>query len=110
MGQKSSEGKNETIAALKPLGNRVAVAPDEPPSKSPGGIIMPDTVKSKPARGRIVAVGPGSLMSGSASNRVPLAVAVGDEVVYGKYTGTEIEVEGKTFVILAEDEILAKIV
>lgn len=107
MGQKQA---NETMAALKPLGNRVAVSPDEPPAKSPGGILMPDTAKSKPARGRIVAVGPGNYQAGLASDRVPLAVAVGDEVVYGKYTGTEIEVEGKTFVILAEDEILAKIV
>ncbi|QVL32558.1 co-chaperone GroES [Telmatocola sphagniphila] len=92
---------------LKPLDDRIVVEPLEAEEKTAGGILLPDTAKQKPQRGKIVAAGPGKLSE--TGSRLALAVKVGDEVLYGKYSGSEVEVGGKEFKILREGDILAKL-
>jgi chaperonin GroES len=84
------------------------VEPKEAEQTTAGGIVLPDTAKEKPQRGKVVSVGPGKLMD--SGERGKLSVTVGDEVIYGKYSGTEIEVNGKDVKILRESDILAKVV
>ncbi|HEX4131353.1 MAG TPA: co-chaperone GroES [Pirellulales bacterium] len=93
---------------LRPLDDRVVVEPAEAEEVTAGGIVLPDTAKEKPQRGKIVSVGPGKLLD--SGERGTLSVGIGDEVIYGKYSGTEIEVEGRDLKILRETDILAKIV
>jgi chaperonin GroES len=93
---------------LRPLDDRVVVEPQEAEDVTAGGIVLPDTAKEKPQRGKIVAVGPGKLLD--SGERGALSVSVGDEVIYGKYSGSEIEVEGREVKILRESDILAKVV
>ena len=93
---------------LKPLDDRVVVAPLDAEEKTAGGIVLPDTAKEKPQRGTVVAVGPGRLLEGG--ERCAVSVVIGDEVLFGKYGGTEVEVDGKDVKILRESDILAKIV
>ncbi|MCE9567487.1 MAG: co-chaperone GroES [Planctomycetes bacterium] len=92
---------------LKPLDDRIVVEPTEAEEKTAGGILLPDTAKQKPQQGKVVAVGPGKLNDDG--NRLPLAVKVGDTVLYGKYSGSDVEVVGKDFKILREGDILAKL-
>ncbi len=102
--------KEKASASLKvrPLDDRVVVEPLEADEKTPGGILLPDTAKQKPQRGRVLAVGPGKLRA--SGERAALNVSVGDEVIYGKYSGNDIEVDNKEVKILRESDILAKIV
>ena len=94
--------------SLRPLDDRVVVEPQEAEERTAGGIVLPDTAKEKPQRGSIIAVGPGKLLdSGDGGS---LSVAIGDVVIYGKYSGTDIEVAGKDVKILREGDILAKVV
>jgi chaperonin GroES len=93
---------------LRPLDDRVVVEPKEAEEMTAGGIFLPDTAKEKPQRGTIVAIGPGKLLE--SGMRGHLSVGVGDEVIYGKYSGSEIEVDGRDVKILRETDILAKIV
>ena len=93
---------------LRPLDDRVVVKPMEAEEVTAGGIVLPDTAKEKPQRGKVIAVGPGRLLDNG--NRGELSVAVGDEVIFGKYGGTEIEVGGEEVKILRESDILAKVV
>jgi chaperonin GroES len=93
---------------IRPLDDRVVVEPLEAEEKTAGGILLPDTAKQKPQRGRILAVGPGKLLE--SGTRVTLNVAKGDEVIYGKYSGSDINVERKELKILRESDILAKVV
>jgi chaperonin GroES len=93
---------------LKPLDDRVVVEPLAAEERTAGGIVLPDSAKEKPQRGKIVATGPGRLLE--SGERCSLSVGVGDEVLFSKYGGTEIEVEGKEIKILRESDILAKIV
>ena len=93
---------------IRPLDDRVVVEPLEAEEKTAGGILLPDTAKQKPQRGRVVAVGPGKLHDNG--KRAALAVAKGDEVIYGHYAGNDIEVDGKEIKILRESDILAKVV
>jgi len=93
---------------LRPLDDRIVVEPVEAEEVTAGGIVLPDTAKEKPQRGKVVAVGPGRMLD--SGSRGTLSVAVGDEVIYGKYGGTEIEVEGTEVKILRESDILAKVV
>jgi chaperonin GroES len=93
---------------VRPLDDRIVVEPLEAEEKTTGGILLPDTAKQKPQRGRILAVGPGKLRDNGERSRV--AVVVGDEVLYGKYSGSEVEVDGKEYKILRENDVLAKIV
>jgi len=85
---------------IKPLADRVLVEPAPAEEKTASGIIIPDTAKEKPQRGSVVAVGSGK-------KDEPLTVAVGDQVLYGKYAGTEITVEGKDYLIMRESDIFA---
>jgi chaperonin GroES len=93
---------------LRPLDDRVVVEPREAEERTAGGIVLPDSAKEKPQRGKVVSVGPGKLLD--SGNRGQLSVAVGDEVIYGKYSGTEIELDGRDVKILRETDILAKVV
>jgi chaperonin GroES len=90
---------------LKPLGNRVVVEPLEQEEITAGGIVLPDTAKEKPQKGTIVAVGPGE--RDEDGDRIALDVKVGDVVLYAKYSGTEIKIDGKKVLILRESDILA---
>lgn len=90
---------------LKPLADRVVVKPLEEEDKTPGGIILPDTAKEKPQRGEVVAVGPGKL--DDKGERMNMEVKKGNVVLYGKYAGTEIKVDGQEYLILRESDILA---
>jgi chaperonin GroES len=94
-------------AKLRPLDDRVVVEPTEAEERTAGGIVLPDTAREKPQRGTIIAVGPGKLLD--SGNRGQLSVGIGDVVIYGKYSGTEIEVGGKDVKILRESDILAKL-
>jgi chaperonin GroES len=92
---------------LRPLDDRIVVEPMEAEETTPGGIVLPDTAKEKPQRGKVLAIGPGRLMDNG--KRTEMSVAVGDEVIFGKYSGTDIELEGKELKILRESDVLAKI-
>lgn len=92
---------------LRPLDDRVVVEPLTAEEKTAGGIVLPDAAKEKPQRGKVVAVGPGRLLD--SGERSPVAVKVGDEVLFSKYGGTEIEVDKKEVKILRESDILAKV-
>ncbi|MEX2286699.1 MAG: co-chaperone GroES [Planctomycetaceae bacterium] len=92
---------------LKPLDDRVVVRPLDAEETTAGGIVLPDTAKEKPQRGKVVAVGPGRLLDSGERSRI--ALSVGDEVLFGKYGGTDIEVEGEDVKILRESDILAKV-
>ncbi len=92
---------------LRPLDDRVVVQPSEAEETTAGGIVLPDSAREKPQRGTVVAVGPGKLLDNG--NRGELSVAVGDVVIYGRYGGSEIEVDGQEMKILRESDILAKL-
>jgi chaperonin GroES len=93
--------------SLEPLEDRVVVRPlEEETQKTPTGIIIPDTAKEKPQEGEIVAVGPGRFEDGK---RVPLDVKTGDVVIYSKYGGTEVKVEGEEYLVLSARDLLAVI-
>ena len=96
------------MTKLKPLGDKILIRPLEAEAKTKSGIIVPDSAKEKPQRGKVVAVGPGRLLD--SGQRGELSVSVGDEVIYGKYGGTDIEINGDDVKILRESDILAKVV
>ena len=100
--------EKEINLKVRPLDDRVIVEPLEAEDKTAGGILLPDTAKQKPQRGRVLAVGPGKMMDNG--NRSVLNVAKGDEVIYGRYAGNDITVERKEIKILREGDILAKVV
>jgi len=89
---------------LKPLGDRVIVLPKESEEITKSGIVIPDTAKEKPQEGKVIAVGQGRIEEGK---RIPMDVEVGDEIIYSKYGGTEVKIEGKEHLILKESDILA---
>ncbi len=89
---------------LKPLDDRVVVKPVEAEEVTKSGIVLPDTAKEKPQEGEVVAVGPGKYENGK---RVPMDVKVGDRVIYSKYGGTEVKIEGEEHLILSQRDILA---
>lgn len=90
---------------LRPLHDRVIVQRIEEENKTPGGIIIPDTAKEKPQQGKVIAVGNGKLLDDG--KIVPLTVKEGDRVLFSKYAGTEVKIEGEEFLIMREDDILA---
>ena len=90
---------------LKPLADRVIIKPSEAQEKTKGGIILPDTAKEKPIEGTVVAIGPGKVSDDG--NLVKPEVKVGDKVLYGKYSGTEVTVEGEEYLIMRESDIFA---
>ena len=91
--------------ALRPLRDKVVVKPSEGEEKSSGGIYLPDTAKKKPQEGKVIAVGTGKLLDDGTIK--PLTVQVGDTVIYSKYGGTEVTIEGEELVLLDEDQIFA---
>ncbi len=91
--------------SLKPLGNRVVVEPIEQEDITAGGIVLPETAKEKPQKGMVLSVGPGD--RDEDGKRIPMDVSVGDTVLYAKYAGTEIKIEGKKLLILRETDLLA---
>ena len=92
---------------LKPLGDRVIVQAIEEEETTASGIVLPETAKEKPQRGKVLAVGDGKV--GDDNERVPLDVSEGDEVLYSKYGGTEITVDGEDLLVLRESDVLAKV-
>jgi chaperonin GroES len=93
---------------LQPLGDRLIVEPLEEEETTTSGIVLPDTAKEKPQRGRVLAVGPGS--RNDKGELVPMEVAEGDEIIYSKYGGTEIKLGTDDVLILRESDVLAKVV
>jgi chaperonin GroES len=99
--------KSDKNLTLKPLDDRVVLEPLEAEEKTSGGILLPDNAKQKPQQGKVVAVGPGKLSD--KGDRLALGVKVGDTVLYGKYSGSDVEVSGTELKILRETDILAKL-
>lgn len=93
---------------IVPLNDKLVVKRLEAEEKTAGGILLPDSAKQKPQRGRVLATGPGKLLD--SGSRATLVVSKGDEVIYGKYSGNDIKVEGREVKILRESDILAKVV
>ena len=89
---------------IRPLADRVVIQPLEAQEKTKGGIVLPDTAKEKPQEGKIVAIGKGKTEDGKL---LPMEVKVGDRILYGKYSGTEVTVDGDEYVVLHESDILA---
>ncbi|MEX0773270.1 MAG: co-chaperone GroES [Balneolales bacterium] len=94
------------MAKITPLSDRVLVQPDTAEEKTSSGIIIPDTAKEKPQRGTVVAVGPGKVENGT---KIEMSVKSGDKVLYGKYAGTELELDGEDYLIMRESDILGVI-
>jgi chaperonin GroES len=92
--------KNKRTMNVKPLSDRVLILPNPAEEKTAGGLIIPDTAKEKPLAGKVVAVGPGN-------KDVAMEVKPGDEVLYGKYAGQELQIEGETYLIMKQNDILA---
>ena len=95
-----------TKVAIKPLEDRVVIMPNDEVEEMRGGLYIPDTAKEKPTQGEVIAVGPGRVEEG---NRVPMEVAVGDKVIYGKYSGTQYQLGDDEVIIIKASDILAKI-
>ena len=93
---------------INPLDDRIVVQPLAAEETTAGGIVLPDSAKEKPQRGKVIAIGPGRLLD--SGERCAIGVQVDDEVLYGKYGGTDIEVDGEEYKILRESDILAKVV
>jgi chaperonin GroES len=91
--------------AVKPLDDRVLIKQSEAEETTPGGIVLPDTAREKPQRGKVVSVGSGKLLD--SGDRGKMSLKKGDEVFYGKYAGTEIKIDGDQFVLIKENDVLA---
>ncbi|MCK4282954.1 MAG: co-chaperone GroES [Candidatus Brocadiae bacterium] len=93
------------MAKIQPIDDRVVVARLEQEDVTPGGIILPETAKEKPQQGKVIAVGPGKLLD--EGNRAKVGVKKGDVVIFAKYSGSEVEVDGKEVIIMRESDLLA---
>ncbi|MGF1670380.1 MAG: co-chaperone GroES [Balneolaceae bacterium] len=91
------------MASIKPLSDRVLVRPDDAEEKTSSGIIIPDTAKEKPQRGTVIAAGPGKVENGT---KIDISVKEGDKILYGKYSGTELTLDGEEYLIMRESDIL----
>ena len=89
---------------IRPLDDRILVKQNAAEEKTAGGIVLPDTAKEKPQRGKVVAAGPGMMLKDG--KRAKMEIKKGDEVCYGKYAGTEVEVDGEKYVIIRENDVL----
>ena len=98
-------GKTKTGVKVKPLADRVVVKPLDEAEQMRGGLYIPDTAKEKPSQGEVIAVGPGKISDEGA--RIDMDVTVGDKVLYGKYSGTDVTLDGEEYLILRETDILA---
>lgn len=93
---------------LRPIEDRIIVEPLEADTITPGGIVLPDNVQEKPSRGIVVSIGPGRLLENG--TRSEMSIKEGDEVIYGKYSGAEFEVDGKSLRIVREQELFAQVI
>jgi chaperonin GroES len=96
----------KTKLKVFPLADRVAIRPMEDTEQMKGGLYIPDTAKEKPIQGEVIAVGPGRLEK---DQRVPMELKVGDRVVYGKYTGSQVELEDEEIILIKESDVIAKL-
>jgi chaperonin GroES len=94
------------MTKIKPMDDRIVIEMLDAEERTPGGIVLPDTAREKPQRGRVTAVGTGRLLK--SGTRVPVTLKVGDEVLFGKYAGTDVTVDDVEYKILRESEILAR--
>src|SRR5689334_22349456 len=99
--------KSKVKVDLQPLDDRIVIKRLEAETKTAGGIVLPDTAKEKPQKGEIIATGPGKLLDNG--KRAELEVKIGDHVLFGKYSGTEVKVGGEDVVIMRESDLLAKL-
>ena len=99
--------KKQQKAKIRPLGDRIVVEPLEEDEKTTGGIFLPDTAKEKPQRGKVIAAGPGKMLD--SGEIAPMSVSAGDVILFAKYGGTEVQVEGKDLLIMHESDVLAKV-
>ncbi len=97
--------KSSTSTKIRPTEDRVVIEPFEAEERTRGGIVLPDSAREKPQQGKVIAAGPGKLLD--SGERGQMSLKVGDRVLYGKYSGTEIELDGTTYVILRETDVLA---
>jgi len=95
------------MVSIRPLDDRVVIEPMEAEEKTQGGIVLPDSAKEKPMKGKVIAVGEGRMLENG--KRAELLVKKGDKVLYAKYAGTEVTVDGKEYLVMRESDILAKI-
>jgi len=102
----STATKSKTKVSIKPLEDRVVIMPSDEAESMRGGLYIPDTAKEKPTQGAVIAVGPGRMDKGA---RVPMDLAVGDKVIYGKYSGTPFQLGDDEVIIIKASDILAKI-
>lgn len=100
--------KKEEKINIRPLDDRIVVETMEAEEKTTGGILLPDTAKQKPQRGKVLAVGPGK--ANEEGKRSPVSVVVGDEILFGRYAGNDVEVNGRELKIMRESDVLAKVV
>ena len=100
-----AKGKTATAVKVTPLADRVVVKPLEEAEQMRGGLYIPDTAKEKPSQGKVVAVGPGKVSDDG--TRLDMDVSVGDKILYGKYSGTDVTLDGEEYLILRESDILA---
>jgi len=103
----ATASKKKAKVNFRPMDDRVLVRPCEAEEKTTGGIILPDAAQEKPQRGTVIAVGPGKTLK--TGKRAEMALAIGDEVFYGRYSGTEVEFDAETLVVVRESDILAVI-
>jgi len=96
---------SKMAVTFKPLGDRVVIEPMEQDEVTPAGIVIPDTAKEKPQKGKILSIGPGA--RDEAGKRIAMDVKVGDVVLYAKYAGTEVKIDGKKLLIVKESDVLA---
>jgi chaperonin GroES len=103
----ASAAKSASKTTIKPLDDRIVVTRTEPQAKTAGGIFLPENAKEKPQEGRVLAVGPGKLLDNGTRSKPD--VAVGDLILFGKYSGTELTVDGVEVIVLRESDLLAKL-
>ena len=102
---KKASAKAAGKAGITPLDDRIVIEPLEKEEKTQGGIFLPDAAKEKPQKGKVLAVGPGKMLD--SGKRAPVSVSVGDTVLFAKYGGAEVRVEGKDLLIMRESDVLA---
>ncbi|MDI6860815.1 MAG: co-chaperone GroES [Caldisericia bacterium] len=90
---------------LRPIGDKIIVEPEKEEEKTKSGIVLPDTAKEKPQKGKVIAVGPGKILDNG--QRSPMEVKEGDIVIYSKYAGTEVKIDDKEYLILSDRDVLA---
>src|SRR5947209_1065567 len=108
MAKEKTPASTGSTLKVRPLDDRIVVEPVEAEEKTTGGILLPDTAKQKPQRGRVLAIGPGKMLDNGERGR--LSVAIGDEVIYGRYAGNDVQMDRKDIKILRESDVLAKVV